>query len=247
MAGEDFICWEALDPASSALGQARRLYEATQPAAERIPWRWIEGAVAERPRWRPGRWAPHLLLAAPRRESRSLREVVGFVYGIHLSGYGGYATYLGVDPAYRRRGLGLRLLRLLVRVFQVDAGCEGTPLPFVIWESRRPDAAAPQAERDLWQARLRLFTRAGAGWISGATLQSPDFHHRGGPPVPLQLFLLPVDVPAEKFGAAALRQAALGLLHEVYGRGEDDPLVARTFASGGEPRLLPAAEARAVD
>jgi hypothetical protein len=237
---EEVGCWEALDPASPVLARVRRLYEETQPAAERIPWRWIEAAVTERARWRPGRWAAHLLLAGPRAKRDG---VVGFAYGIHLPGYGGYATYLGVAQGWRRRGLGLRLLRLLTLLLRADAACEGTPLPFVLWESHRPDPDVPPEEKQLWQARLRLFTRAGAAWVSGLTLYSPDFNHRGGSPVPLQLFLMPVDTPAEAFDAAALRQVAAGLLGEVYGRDRGDVLFDRTLPPGCTPQLRPAADA----
>jgi GNAT superfamily N-acetyltransferase len=243
MAGEEIGCWEALDPEATDIEQARQLYDATQPAAERIPWRWIAGAVAGRAAWRPGRWAAHLLLAGRRLGPGRTGPVVGFAYGIHLPDYGGYATYLGVDPGQRRQGVGSRLLGLLTHVLQVDAGCEGVPLPFVLWESRRPEPGAPPAERELWQARLHLFARAGAWWVSGLTLYSPDFHRRGGPPVPLQLFLVPVAMPAEAFDADALRRAAAGLLQEVYGRDQGDPLFDRTLPPGGRPCLRPALEA----
>lgn len=234
MAERDVICWEALDPADPIVEEARQLYEETQAPAERIPWEWIAGAVAERAAWRPGDWAPHLLLAAPRQPRARL---AGFAYGIHLPGYGGYATYLGVDPGQRRGGVGTRLLALLKRVLQVDAACEGTPLPFVVWESRQPDAEAPAAEWDLWQARLRLFDRAGAHRVAGLTLLSPNFTRPGGPPVPLQLFLIPVDTPAEAFGPEELRRVAAGLLRGVYRRRPGDRLFEGTLPPDCRPTL----------
>ena len=91
-----------------------------------------------RPAWRPGRWCPHLLLAAARKKGRSKAPVVGFAYGFHLPDYGGCAAYLGIDPGYRNGGVATRLMRLLLRLLQVDAACEGVPLPFVILESRAP-------------------------------------------------------------------------------------------------------------
>jgi hypothetical protein len=243
MSSPDVVCWEALDPADPALAAARRLYEQTQAADERIPWRWIAGAVAGRASWRPGGWSPHLLLAAERGPEGQTGPPCGFAYGAHVPGCGGYVCYLGVDVGQRRQGVGARLLRLLSRVFQVDAGCEGAALPFVIWESRQPEPSAAAAEWDLWRARLRLFDRVGALWAAGLTLWTPNFARRGGDPVPLQLFLLPAETPAEALDAAALRAAAAGLLREVYGRGEGDPLFERSLPPDCRPILRPAAEA----
>src|SRR5215475_998329 len=126
----DLICWEALDPTDESMARARQLYEATQPADERIPWEWISGAVGRRRQWRPGRWATHLLLAAPRGQGK---QVEGFANALHLPGYGGYLTYVGVDPSSRGRGVGTRLVELAVKVLQVDSWCEGNELPFVVW------------------------------------------------------------------------------------------------------------------
>jgi GNAT superfamily N-acetyltransferase len=239
MAEHDVLCREALDPAEQALEEARRLYEQTQAPAERIPWEWIAGAVAGRTAWRPGRWSPHLLLASARRG----RGLAGFAYGIHLPGYGGYAAYLGVEPRQRRRGVGTRLLNVLTRVLQVDAACEGAPLPFVVWESRRPEGGAPAEERELWRARLRLFARAGAWWVSGLTLLALDFLRRGGPAVPLQLFLIPVDTPAGRFGPDELRRVAAGLLQGVYRRRPGDPLFEGTLPPDCRPTLRPTGDA----
>ena len=231
MRAREIVCWELLDPEDATLAEARRLYETTLDPAERIPWAWIAGAVASRRRWRPGEWSPHLLLAAPRSGRGASARPVGFAYGAHVPGYGGYACYLGVDAEHRGRGAGTRLLRLLIKVFQVDATCEGTPLPFVVWESHRPEADAPVQAWDLWRARVRLFARVGACWISGLTFLAPDFRRRSGPPVPLQLFLIPVETPPEEFDAAALRKVSAGLYRRVYGRRPGDPLFDASLSS----------------
>jgi GNAT superfamily N-acetyltransferase len=243
---ESLTCWEALDPEDPVLERARHLYETTLPAEERIPWQWIEHAVAARRTWRPGHWSPHLLLAGPRQDHVKGEPAIGFAYGAHVPGFGGYACYLGVDARHRGRGTGTRLLRLLVRVFQVDAACEGVPLPFVMWESRRPESSATEEERAVWRARLRLFAKVGAFWIDGVDFLAPNFARRQGPPVPLQLFLIPVDQPAEAFDAAALRAVAAALHESVYGRSTGDPLFERTLPTGSRPVLRPAAEADAV-
>ncbi len=239
MAEDTPVCWEALDPAGPELRKARRLYETTLAAAERIPWDWIEEAVASRRTWRPGQWSGHLLLAGPRTPPGRARDVFGLAYGLHVPGYGGYACYLSVDPRQRRHGLGTRLLRLLTRVLQVDAGCEGVPLPFVVWESHAPTPDAPAEERQLWQARLRLFERAGGWWVSGLTFLAPNFARRQEGPVPLELFLVTVDAPPERFTPEALREVAAGLLCGVYGRRPGDPLFEQTLPPECRPVLRP--------
>jgi GNAT superfamily N-acetyltransferase len=241
---ERIVCWEVLHPGDGVLREARRLYETTQDPAERIPWGWVAEAANRRRRWRPGLWSPHLLLAAPATGPGSVGPVAGFGYGAHVPGFGGYVCYLGVEPAARSRGIGSRLLRLFVPLLQVDAACEGVSLPFVVWESRAPAADATQAERDLWRARLRLFERVGACWVAGLTFWSPSFAPDGADAVPLQLFLVPVDVPAEGFGEQALRAVAAGLLRGVYGRDEGDPLYERTLPADCRPVLRPVAALR---
>jgi len=233
----EIVCWEALDPVSTEMQQARHLYETTMDEAERIPWLWIEKAVTSRATWRPGRWSPHLLLAARRRRSRFPGPVAGFAYGMHLPGYGGYACYLGVEPRFRGQGIGSRLMSLLVRVLQVDAACEGMRLPFVVVESHEPDAPESTKDSALWQARLRLFRRVGARHLSGLTFRAPNFMRRSAGPVPLQLFLIPVDRPAETFDGAALRGVAAGLLQHVYGRSDRDPLYRETLPPDCRPAL----------
>ena len=240
---ESLICWEALDPDDPALAQARALYETLIEPAERIPWEWIAESPVRRRAWRPGRWAPHLLLAAPGGEARGPGQLAGFAYGALVPGFGGYVCYLATAPEHRGRGIGTHLIRTLILLLRVDAACSGVPLPFVVWESRRPGPAAPAEARANWQARLRLFTRLGVSWVSGLDFLAPDFTRRQGPPVPLQLFMLPVDTPPAAFDAPALRAVAAGLLEGVYGRTAGDPLFDRTLAGAVEPALRPAAEA----
>jgi GNAT superfamily N-acetyltransferase len=228
------ICWPALDSTDPALTEARRLYETAIDPAERIPWAWVESAVRERWSWRPGGWAPHLLLGGERGG-----PVAGLAYGAHVPDFGGYACYLAVTPAARRQGLGSRLLRLLIEALRLDAAFEGVPLPFVIWESREPAADATEAARALWQARLRLFARAGAWRVDGLTFFAPNFERRGGEPVPLRLFLVPRDTPADALDAAALRSVAAGLLEHVYGREPGDRLHRLTLPPDCEPVLRP--------
>jgi GNAT superfamily N-acetyltransferase len=232
------ICWEALAGDASMLLEARRLYETTFDAAESIPWAWIEEGVYARQAWRPGSWSPHLLCAAERDG-----PLAAFAYGAHVPDFCGYAIYLAVKLRERGQGLGARLLRLLLDVLRLDAAFEGVPLPFVLWESRAPQANASEQERDLWRARLRLFARVGAWAVDGITLFAPNFAQPDGEPVPLQLFLVPQDLPAVAFDPAALRTVVAGLLWHVYDRPAGDPLYQRTLPPGCTPVLRPITDA----
>ncbi|MBL8797252.1 MAG: GNAT family N-acetyltransferase [Planctomycetia bacterium] len=211
----EVVCWEALDPKSDEVRQARTLYKQCLAADERIPWRWIKQSLAGRLNWRWDEWTCHLLLAGLRQ--RSARPVLGFTYGAHIPDFGGYLSYIAVDPRQRGRGLAARLLRLLVQLLRVDAECAGVPLPFVIWESRQPAPNASLADHAIWRARLRLFGQVGAYHIEGLEFLAPNFAEQDGPPVPLQLFLLPVDAPLAAFDEDTLLRVASGLHRRVYG------------------------------
>jgi GNAT superfamily N-acetyltransferase len=229
------LCWELLDPRDPLLPPVRQLYESTQAEAERIPWEWLLRGVGRRRRWRPGRWSPHLLVAAQDADDPA---PLGFAYGAHVPEFGGYICYLGVDPATRGRGVGSRLFLHFYDVLQVDASASAEPLPFVVWESRAPGPDATDAERAMWQARLRHFARVGGWWIAGVTLQSPNYHD-DGPPVPLQLFLTPRQTPEERFDAIALRGVVDGLMRHVYGYERSDPRYRQTLPAACSPRLRP--------
>lgn len=239
MATADIVCREILDGRDPALPAVRRLYESTQAADERIPWAYLERAAERRRQWRPGRWCPHLLLAAESAEPEVPR---GFAYGAHVLGLGGYLCYLGVDGAARGRGIGTRLFRTFYDLAQADATCEGVPLPFVLWESHPPRPDAPPAEQALWRARLRQFAKVDALWVAGVTFQSPNFADRRGPPVPLLLFLAPRQTPAERFDADSLRAVVAALHGQVYGNGPGDRLYEMTLPPDCRPELRPVSE-----
>ena len=59
-----------------------------------------------------------------------------------------------------------------------------------------PGPGAPESDWKLWDARVRLFDRVGGMWIDGLELMTPNCSIDDGPPVPLQLFIKPMDVPA---------------------------------------------------
>lgn len=248
MLSNRIVVWEAFDADDPMTRAAGALYEQTLPPEERIPWHWIRRSVANRTRQRPGLttgWLKHLLLAAPAEQAADPAALAGYAYGAFIPGYGGYLCYLGVAPWARRQGVGTRLFDQFFRQMAVDAGELGVDLPFVIWESRRPEPTAPAADWDLWAARTRLFDRVGGQWIAGVEFWAPSFapHDDAIAAVPLQLFLRPVGEPAPAFDGTRLRQVVAGLHREVYHTDPASPLFRRTLPPGCEPRLRPARQA----
>lgn len=236
---DKIVCWEALDAADPVMPAARRLYEETLAADERIPWQWIERAVENRVQTKVSGWLKHLLLAAPEGRTDDPDALAGYAFGSLIPGYGGYLCYLGVADWVRRLGVGTRLFEQFFRVCAVDAGSTGEPLPFVVWESHRPEPDAPPAAWDLWTARTRLFDRVGGLWVEGVDFQSPNFAEDDGEPVPLQLFVKPVDAPAAAFDADRLRQLVGGLHERVYRNEPGEPLFDATLPPDCRPRLVP--------
>jgi hypothetical protein len=236
---ERVVCWEALDVTDPMVRAAGRLYEETLDPDERIPWYWIERAVAERAKTKPGGWTKHLILAAPEGKTDDPGSLAGYVYGALIPGYGGYLCYVGVAPWARRMGVGSRLFDQFFRVLQVDAGETGDKLPFVVWESHRPVGASAE-EQELWNARVRLFDRVGGLWVEGVDFLAPNFAEDDGEPVPLQLFVKPVDLPAGAFTPDRLRELIGGLHERVYHNEPGEPLFDETLPPGCEPRLVPA-------
>lgn len=235
----EVVCWEAIHPHGRALRRARRIYKACLPDDERIPWSWLKEGLDRERVWHPERWSCHLLLAGLRRLGEKERRVMGFAYGALVPGFGGYGGYLAVDPRFRGRGVGARLWRLLIQRLQLDAACAGVPLPFVLWESRAPAADAGPHDQAVWRSRLGLWARVGAYRIGGVHFLTPNFADDQGPPVALQLFLKPVDLPLAAFDAGLLRSLVSALHQNVYNLDRDDPLSAASLPRSLQPMLQP--------
>ena len=60
------------------------------------------------------------------------------------------------------------------------------------------------------------------------------------PPVPLQLFLKPLDTPEGAFTPERLREVVGGLHQQVYRNEPGSPMYERTLPPNCEPRLRPA-------
>ena len=236
--------WEILNPTDTAMPVVKSLYESVLDLDEQIPWTWIERSVARREQFKPGdRWLPHLIVAAAAGDPDSTTDPQAFVYGGLFPGYGGYVCYLGVAPEARQYGLGRTLFEAMFSQLRTDAVQFDIPLPFVVWESHRPGEDAAQSERELWTARCRLFAKTGAMWLSGIDFQSPNYHENGAPPVPLELFVKPMDRSLESFDESALRDIAVGMHTHIYRHKPDDEIVLQSLPSGNAPRLRTSAEA----
>jgi GNAT superfamily N-acetyltransferase len=215
---------------------ARQLYERTLDPVERIPWVWIERSALTPAK--PGGWRKHLILAAPAGRETEPDGLAGYAYGAFIPGYGGYLCYVGVSPEARRLGVGTRLFDAFFDAMRADAQAADESLPFVVWESHRPED-----NESLWTARLRLFDRAGGLWLQGVDFLAPNFAEEDGEPVPLQLFVRPMDRTVQAFGEAKLRSVVHGLYERVYRIDEDDALYQNTLTPGCHLRLAPALKA----
>jgi len=237
---DSITCWEPTNVNDPMMRAAGRLYEQTLAPDERIPWMWIEKAVAGS---KPGGWRKHLILASQEGPSADPESLAGYVYGAFIPGYGGYLCYVGVADWARRMGVGTRLYEAFFQAMQADAKAADESLPFVVWESHRPEADAPDGDHDLWQARVRLFDRVGGMWIEGVDFLAPNFAEDDGEPVSLQLFVKPMDKPAAAFHEARLCGVIHGLHERVYRVDEGEELYERTLTPGCHPRLVPARQA----
>jgi ribosomal protein S18 acetylase RimI-like enzyme len=233
---ERIFCWEAFDVNDPLVRSAESLYLATQHPDERIPWGWIARSLKGRASRRPNAAGSHLLTAMPEEDATNPDQLAGFAYGSFVPGYGGYLSYLGVAEAFRKRGVGTRLMQQMFKVLDADAGAVDEPLPFVVWESKKPSESAPDADWKLWDARVRLFERVGGLWLEGLELFTPNYSDHGGKPVTLQLFIKPVDRSLEGFTPDYLREIAAGLLERIYRMPPEDKLYERTMRAK-HPRL----------
>ena len=236
--------WEVLNPTDTAMVVVKSLYESVLEVDEQIPWSWIERSVARRASFKPGdRWLPHLMVAAASEDPDTPLPPQGFVYGGLFPDYGGYVCYLGVAPEARQYGLGRTLFEAMFAQLRDDATQMGIALPFIIWESHRPNEVSTEDDRKLWTARCRLFDKVGAMWVSGVDFQSPNYHDDEAPPISLELFLKPMDSPADAFDAAKLREVVVGMHTQIYRHRLDDEIVLHSLPAGCLPQLKATPEA----
>ncbi len=122
---------------------------------------------------------------------------------------------------------------------RADAVLTGERLPFVVWESHRPEPG--DADQNIWQARTRLFDRVGGLWVEGVDFLAPNFSDgEEAPPVTLQLFVKPEEEPTANFTPQRLRELIAGLHDRVYRNEPGEALYDGTLTPGCEPQLVSA-------
>jgi GNAT superfamily N-acetyltransferase len=199
-------------PNDPAMSRVRALYEQSINASERIPWEWLAGfarAYAPLPR------KSHLIVAQRYSDGRD-GPIYGFVTGLYLPRFGGYLSYVAVDPRARGRGIGAKLYKALIRRLWRSARAYGQSLPFLLWDSRPPSPSDGPRARLNWESRLALFKKIGGHWVEGIQFASPNYLNPLAGDVPLEFFLKPVEDRRSDFTEGRLRRIVRGLLKRVY-------------------------------
>lgn len=226
-------CNEVINPSPMQLLAAKRLYEQTLAADERIPWHWLERAIRGKVFAARGSWSKHLILATPAGQPD---QVAGYLFGTYMPGFAGYVSYMGVDEKYRGLGIGAKLYETAFDVFKRDAKLVDEQLQFVLWESR-PDESGDHHSN--WNARAKLFDKIGGYWADGLDLWAPNYEVEYEP-LPYQVFVKPVTMPVDEFSPSRIRRVAHDHYRRVYKQGPGDELYARSLAHRPRPRLRPA-------
>lgn len=204
------VCFrEIVQGQDPVLGSVRRLYEQTLGPSERIPWDWLASFVHPIPSLQR---RSHLIVACGEYDSRLL----GFVTGTYQPRFGGYLSYVAVNPKARGFGVGASLYRALIRRMRKTAFTMGRSMPCLMWDSRPPSPSDDFEVRANWEARLALFKKIGGRWIEGVQFTSPNYLSPRAGDVPLEFFLKPVDDSVEDFNGPRLRRIVRGLLKNIY-------------------------------
>ncbi len=203
---------EVVSAEDPILDSVRSLYEQTLGSSERIPWDWLASFVHPMPSLQR---RSHLIVA--RREIGNRHgPLMGFVTGTYQPRFGGYLSYVAVDPRARGRGVGASLYRSLIRRMRKTAYAMGRSMPCLMWDSKPPSPSDGPEVRANWESRLKLFKKIGGRWVEGIQFTSPNYLTPRAGDVPLEFFLKPVDDTVEEFTGPRLRRIVRGLLKNIY-------------------------------
>src|SRR5438128_1991980 len=100
------VCFrEVVGSDDPILDSVRSLYEQTLGPSERIPWDWLASFVHPMPSLQRRSY----LITARREVANRCGPLMGFVTGTYQPRFGGYLSYVAVDPRARGRGVGASL------------------------------------------------------------------------------------------------------------------------------------------
>ena len=131
-----------------------------------------------------------------------------------------YLEYLAIDPSWRSRGIGSRLLGRIREQSLADPDrIEG-----VVFEVDPPEAATGP-ERAIRERRISMYTRNGATVVADAPrYRAPVLDGEGT--LPFTLMWLPVGDGVPHLEGGRLRSSVAAILTQSYELAEDDPLLA---------------------
>jgi GNAT superfamily N-acetyltransferase len=162
------------------------LYVESFPREERMPLEYIAKVAAGE---------PNMTRGSTHRQHAVVAEVNGACAGFRYvaydakAGLGAY-IFMAVDAAYRRQGIGERLLAFGRELCERDASEMGTRLDAIMLECERPELGLTEAERAWRTERIAYFQRR------GAVLLSKTYHQPALRPdtdrVPLTLLAFPI-------------------------------------------------------
>jgi GNAT superfamily N-acetyltransferase len=188
-------------PADARLEAVATLYAAAFPASERKPIGFLAEAA--------GRSDYRLFVTGG-----TAPEGFAVAYRSPRHGFA-LLEYMAVDPGRRSGGLGTRL-------FETVAVTLGCPL---LLEVEQPSPGTPGDA--LRARRIAFYARLGCRMLEGIDYAMPQIADEAPPPLALMLRGVAMGEPGRDTLALWLTDLYAG----VYGRGADDPVLARVLAS----------------
>jgi GNAT superfamily N-acetyltransferase len=154
----------------------------------------------------------HILVAVPpQREAKGGTVIAGLVFEYYRGSRCGLLTYVVVEPAWRRRGIGGRLMDRALEILTEEAAAEGHRLQAVFAEVEDPtkipasESAMPPADR----------VRALAGAARRVAISYVQPQLIGGSGRDRRLMLTAILRPGENSRSLSA-DVLLGFLHEFY-------------------------------
>jgi len=192
------------DTASPDFAAAMAIYLEAFPAAERQPVETVRQRVAD------GRSQLHIARSAGRVAFMALLwPFVGTDFIL--------LDYLATEPAFRGRGIATRFMANM----RTRLEAQGTNLVMEVEDPAHGDN--PEERR----RRLELYRHLGARQLEGIHYLLPPLH--GSKPTDMILMLFP-GCPEGFIRGELVRRLIIRLYAELYGRGEDDPLLDSSLA-----------------